>query len=147
MALWIFHVYSRDQPLHRANFGVSSYFRFSFFKVDFDLMLLHHVQGSKAFSIHHVKMSSLTNKKYIPTFSLQRLIHLLLHIPCQHNCYLSPTKVVHKYNKLLLFFFNFEQKNELQKQWNFLKKLYPLFQWRQIASMNLLTRHLLNRKS
>jgi hypothetical protein len=48
---------------------------------------------------------------------------------------------------LEFFFFNFAQKNKLQKQWNFWKKLYTPFQWKQISSMNLSTRHLLNHKS
>jgi hypothetical protein len=127
MAPWIFHIYSHDQPLHRVNFGVSSYFRFSFFNVDFDLLLLYHMQGSKAFSIHHVKMSLLTNKKYIPTFSLQRLVQLLLHIPYQHNCYLSPTKVVHKYNKVFRSFFQFWTKERIAKTMKLLEEIILAF--------------------
>jgi hypothetical protein len=83
-----FCVRSHDQLLHRGNFDVNSYFWFYSFNVDFDLSLFCHVQGSKAFLNHCVKLSSLINKKYIPTFSLQCLVHLLPHTSCQHNCHL-----------------------------------------------------------
>jgi hypothetical protein len=72
-------------------------------------------------------MSLLTNKKYIPTFSLQRLVHLLPHIPCQHNCYLPPTKVVHKYNKDFLMFFQFWTKEWIAKTMKLLEEIIPTF--------------------
>ncbi len=122
MASQRFHICGHDQPLHQVNSNISSYFQFSSFNVDSNLLLLYHMQGSKAFLIHHVKLSSLTSKKYIPTFSLQRLVHLLPHIPCQHSCHLSQTKMVPIYNLKNYVFFSFEQKNKLQKQWNFWKK-------------------------
>ncbi len=62
MAPQRFHVCNYNQPLHRVNFGVSLYFWLSLFNVDFDLLLLYHVQGSKAFPIHHVKLSSSTSR-------------------------------------------------------------------------------------
>jgi hypothetical protein len=77
-----FHIRSHDQPLHRVNSSVSSYFWFTYFNVDFDLLLFCHLQGSKAFLLHGVKLSSLINRKHISTFSLQHPIHLLLHTLC-----------------------------------------------------------------
>jgi hypothetical protein len=70
MALWRFHVRSHGQLLHQVKFDVSLYFWFSSSNVDSNLLLLCNMQNSKAFSIHHVKLSSLTNRRYIPTFSL-----------------------------------------------------------------------------
>jgi hypothetical protein len=104
-ALWRYCVCSHDQLLHQINFDVSSYFRLSFFNVDSDLLLLSNMHSSKAFQIHCVKVSSLTNKRYIPTFLLQCLVHLLPHTPYQHNCHLSQTKMVNTYNEKFLNFF------------------------------------------
>ncbi len=59
------------------NSSVNSYFQFSSFNVDSNFMLFCHMHGSKAFSIHCVKLSSLTNKKDISTFSLQCFVHFL----------------------------------------------------------------------
>jgi hypothetical protein len=114
MAPWRFCVYSDNQLFHQMNFGVSSYFRFSSIKGDFDLLLFCHRLNNKAFLIHCVKLSSLTNRRYIPTFFLQHFIHLFPHTPWQHSCHLLQTKMVNMYNKdFFKCFFSFEQKNEL----------------------------------
>jgi hypothetical protein len=89
MALQRFRVCSRDQLLHWVNFDVSSCFWLSSFNVDSNVLLLYHMQGSKAFSNNHVKLSFLIRRKYIPTSSLQHLVHLFPRISCQHNCHLS----------------------------------------------------------
>jgi hypothetical protein len=81
------------------NSSVNSYFQFSSVKVDSGLLLLCHKLNNKAFLIHCVKLSPLTSGRYIPTFSLQRFVHLLPHTPCQHSCHLSQTKMVNMYNK------------------------------------------------
>jgi hypothetical protein len=61
------------------NFGINLYFWFSFFNVDFDLLLLCHMQGSKTFPIHRVKLSSLISKKYIQRSKLIGLKTSLYH--------------------------------------------------------------------
>jgi len=68
--------------------GLQQYFQLSYFKVDSNLLLFYNM-NSKAFPIHCVKLSSFTNKRYIPTFSLQHFVHLLLHIICQYSCHIS----------------------------------------------------------
>jgi len=110
MAPQRFRIRSCDQPFHWVNFGVNLYLWFSSFNLDFNILLFYNMQSSKAFPIHHVKLSSHTIIRYIPTFSLQCLIHLLPHIPCQHNYHLSQTKVANKYNKDCFFMF-------LTKEW------------------------------
>jgi hypothetical protein len=112
------------QPL---KFHVSLYFWLSSFNVDSDLLLLHNMHSSKAFLIHCVKLSSLTNRRYIPTFLLQRLLHLLLHTPYQHNCHLSQTNVVNTYNKDFLNVFLVFNKRMNCKNNETLKEIIPAF--------------------
>jgi hypothetical protein len=101
-ALQRFWVHSHNHPLHWVNFSVNLYFRFSFFNVDFNLLLLCHLQGSNAFPFHSMELSSLTNRKYISTLSLQRFIHLLPHTSCQHS-HVSQTKAAYTYNKYFFY--------------------------------------------
>ncbi len=61
-----FYICNHNQMFHWMNFDVNLYFQFSSFNVDPNLLLLYHMQGSKAFLIYRVKMSSLTS---IPSIS------------------------------------------------------------------------------
>ncbi len=148
MAVWRFHIYNHDQPFHKVNFGVSSYFQFSFFNDDSNLLLLCTCKVARHFQsimwkcpcwpTKNATPSSHYNTLFVCFFILLVNTIVIFH---QEKWFTSTIKF------LEFFFFNFAQKNKLQKQWNFWKKLYTPFQWKQISSMNLSTRHLLNHKS
>jgi hypothetical protein len=103
------YIHSHNPLFCRVHSIVNFYIYFSSFKVDFNLLMLYNMKSGKAFLIHLVKLSSLTNKKHIPPFLPQHLVHLLLHTPCKYNYHIAQTKVENTYNKLFLIVYNFEQ--------------------------------------
>jgi len=60
------YIHSHNPLFRRVHSIVNFYIYFSFFKVDFNLLMFYNMKIGKAFSIHLVKLSSLTNKKHIP---------------------------------------------------------------------------------
>jgi hypothetical protein len=76
MASQRFYVHNHDQSFHQGNSSVNLYFWLSSFNVGSNFMLLCHVKSNKAFLINHVKLSSLTSRRYIPAFLLQCFVHI-----------------------------------------------------------------------
>jgi hypothetical protein len=126
MAPQRFHVHNHDQPFHQVNFDVTLYLWFSFFNFISNLLLIHHVQGTKAFLIHCVKLSSLNSRKYIPTFLLQHLIHFFPHIPCQHSCH-HKQKWFTRTIKIFLCFSQFWTNEWIAQTLKLLKEIIPFF--------------------
>jgi hypothetical protein len=125
------------------NYGVNSYFQFSSFNVDFDLLLVYNMKINDAFLIHCVKLSSLIRKRYILAFSLQHsficfLILLVNTIGIFHKQKWS-TCTINVFNIFLVL--NNEIFFKKMKLWN---NIIPIFPTRQKLLLNLSIKELLN---